>query len=223
MQKPDGPSSYKGFIFDLDGTLLDTLPDLVYVTNLALAKEGFPARTEQEILTFIGNGAFSLVLQATPDYATEEQSRRAYQAFRNLYGICGMDRTRQFNDMQQTLESLKAKGCLLGIMSNKFEQGVKDIEQRFFPQLFTTTHGETEAIPRKPDPTGLLLCAQEMNLEPNQCIYIGDSKTDMTAAHRAGMLAVGVTWGYQSLDTLNEGSPDVLIENPSELLCFAKE
>ena len=122
--------------------------------------------------------------------------------------------------MTETLKELHARGKKLGIMSNKFEGGVKDVEAKFFPGLFDVSHGETDTIPRKPDPDGLLLCAREMGLEPARCAYFGDSHTDLIAAHNAGMLAVGVTWGYQPLETLKTGSPDVLIDAPVDILQF---
>ena len=106
-------------------------------------------------------------------------------------------------------------------MSNKFEGGVKDVEAKFFPGLFDVSHGETDTIPRKPAPDGLLLCAREMGLDPARCAYFGDSHTDLIAAHNAGMLAVGVTWGYQPLDTLKTGKSDVLIDAPVDILQFA--
>ena len=210
-----------GFIFDMDGTLLHTLPDLAAVTNRALALEGFPPHTEEEIRTFVGNGALALARLAVPEGATEEQAERVFENFKNLYTEYGMDLTREFEGMPETLRELHNRGKKLGIMSNKFEGGVKGVEAKFFPGLFDASHGETDVIPRKPEPDGLLLCAKEMGLAPERCAYFGDSHTDLLAAHNAGMLAVGVTWGYQPLDKLKTGNPDVLIDSPADILQFA--
>ena len=210
-----------GFIFDMDGTLLHTLPDLAAVTNRALALEGFPPHTEEEIRTFVGNGALALARLAVPEGATEEQAERVFENFKNLYTEYGMDLTREFEGMPETLRELHNRGKKLGIMSNKFEGGVKEVEAKFFPGLFDASHGETDVIPRKPEPDGLLLCAKEMGLAPERCAYFGDSHTDLLAAHNAGMLAVGVTWGYQPLDKLKTGNPDVLIDSPADILQFA--
>lgn len=210
-----------GFIFDMDGTLLHTLPDLAAVTNKALELEGFPPHTEDQIRTFVGNGVLALARLAVPEGATEQQAEQVYLNFKNLYAEYGLDLTREFEGMTDTLNKLHAQGKKLGIMSNKFEGGVKEVEAKFFPDLFDASHGETDVIPRKPEPDGLLLCAKEMGVDPSLCAYFGDSASDLMAAHNAGMLAVGVTWGYQPLETLKSGNPDVLISTPTAILDFA--
>lgn len=210
-----------GFIFDMDGTLLHTLPDLAAVTNKALELEGFPPHTEDQIRTFVGNGVLALARLAVPEGATEQQAEQVYLNFKNLYAEYGLDLTREFEGMTDTLDKLHAQGKKLGIMSNKFEGGVKEVEAKFFPGLFDASHGETDVIPRKPEPDGLLLCAKEMGVDPSRCAYFGDSASDLMAAHNAGMLAVGVTWGYQPLEMLKSGNPDVLISTPTAILDFA--
>lgn len=216
-----GMPEIDGFIFDMDGTLLHTLPDLTVVTNKALELEGFPPHSEEQIRTFVGNGALALARLAVPAGATEEQAEKVFHNFKSLYAEYGLDLTREFDGMTETLRELHARGKKLGIMSNKFEGGVKDVEAKFFGGLFDVSHGETETIPRKPEPDGLLLCAKEMDVVSERCAYFGDSHTDLLAAHNAGMLAVGVTWGYQPLDKLKTGNPDILIDNPRDILQFA--
>lgn len=211
---------FDGFLFDMDGTLLHTLPDLTVVTNKALALEGFPPHTEDEIRTFVGNGALALARLACPPEAPADAVERVFDNFRALYGEFGLDLTREFDGMSDVLRELKARGKKLGIVSNKFEGGVKDVEARFFPGLFDVSHGETDVIPRKPEPGGLLTCAREMGLDPARCVYFGDSDTDMIAAHNAGMLAVGVEWGYQPLDALESGNPDAMAATPADILRF---
>lgn len=213
-------SGYEGFIFDLDGTLLHTLPDLVVLTNKALETENFPTHDSEAILRFVGNGVLSLVLQALPEWATKEQGERVYHQFRTMYPEYGTVLTREYEGIIEVLTTLNESGKKVAIMSNKFEAGVKELEERFFKGLLASSHGETEVIPRKPDPTGLLLCAEEMGLEPKQCVYFGDSASDMIAAHNAGMYAVGVTWGYQPLEKLKTGNPHELIDEPREILRF---
>ncbi len=210
-----------GLIFDMDGTLLHTLPDLTVVINKALELEGFPGHSQEQVLTYVGNGALALARLAVPSTATEEQVQSVYANFKDQYQKIGINLTREFEGMTETLKQLKAAGKKLGIMSNKFEAGVREVEARFFPGLFDSSHGEcTPIIPRKPEPDGLLLCAKEMGLAPERCAYLGDSASDLIAAHNAGMLAVGCTWGYQPLQTLQGGKPDVLINAPAEMLQF---
>ena len=221
MSAKAGMPEIDGFIFDMDGTLLHTLPDLAAVTNKALELEGFPPHTEEEIRTFVGNGALALARLAVPEGASEEQAERVFQNFKSLYTTYGLSLTQEFEGMPETLQKLHERGKKLGIMSNKFEGGVKEVEAKFFPGLFDASHGETDVIPRKPEPDGLLLCAKEMGVAPERCAYFGDSHTDLLAAHNAGMVAVGVTWGYQPLSKLETGKPDVLIDSPADILQFA--
>lgn len=213
-------SGFEGFLFDMDGTLLHTLPDLVVVTNKALELEGFPPHVESEILRFVGNGVMSLVLQAVPAEATEEQAQRVFDHFTSLYSEYGLNLTKPYPKMLDVLSALRASGKKLGIVSNKFEQGVRDVERTYFPSLFDVSHGEAADIPRKPAPEGLLRSAQEMGLDPEKCVYFGDSGSDMQAAHNAGMYAVGVTWGYQPLEMLEQGKPDELIDKVEDILSF---
>ena len=213
-------TGFDGFLFDMDGTLLHTLPDLVVVTNKVLEQEGFPLRTENEVLHFVGNGVMSLIKQAVPEGSSEEVQNRAFDSFCSLYAEYGLDLTQPFDGMEETLMVLKKHGKKLGIMSNKFEAGVKEVEARYFPGVFDTSHGETDVILRKPEPVGLLTCAKEMGIEPSRCVYFGDSHGDMLAAHNAGMYAVGVTWGYQPVEKIQQGNPDALIDSPAEILNF---
>lgn len=211
-------SGFKGFIFDMDGTLLHTLPDLAALTNIVLEREGYPTRTEDEVRTFVGNGVLSLILQAVPQEISEEKAQHAFKMFCDLYDEYGIKLTKPFDDMEETLRTLKAQGIKLGIMSNKFEAGVREVEQRYFPGLFDVSHGEAADIPRKPDPTGLLVCAKEMGLTPDECVYFGDSHGDMLAGNNAGMYTVGVTWGYQPVEKIKQGNPAELIDSPKDIL-----
>lgn len=147
MSARAGMPEIDGFIFDMDGTLLHTLPDLAAVTNKALELEGFPPHTEEQIRTFVGNGALALARLAVPDGATEEQAEKVFRNFKGLYGEFGLSLTSEFEGMTETLKELHARGKKLGIMSNKFEGGVKDVEAKFFPGLFDVSHGETDTIP----------------------------------------------------------------------------
>lgn len=215
--------TYKAFIFDLDGTLLHTLPDLVNVTNKALADQGFPPHTPEEILTYVGDGAARLIAQAVPADATPEQAERVFQNFKNFYHDFGIIYTTEFDGITAALEQAKEAGVGLAILSNKFEQGVLDVRDRFFPDLIEIAHGESDAVPRKPDPTGLLLCASELGVAPEECLFFGDSASDMQAAHNAGMEAVAVTWGYQPQERLMAAAPDHVIEKPVDMLRFIEQ
>ncbi len=208
---------FDAYIFDLDGTLLDTLPDLHVNVNEALARKGFAPRSIEEVHSFIGNGALALVWSCVPEGTSQKEVDEVYELFCSLYKDYGMNLTKPFEGIPEVLEALKAEGAKLGIVSNKFDGGVKAVEARYLPGLFGCALGESVEVPRKPDPTGLLKCAQELGVEPENCVYFGDSASDMRAAHNAGMYAAGCTWGYPTIDMLKEGEPDVLIDSPAQI------
>lgn len=214
-------TGFKGFIFDLDGTLLHTLPDLTALTNIVLEREGYPIRTLEEVRTFVGNGVRALIVQAVPEGTSSEDTQHALQLFYDLYDEFGIDLTEPFEGMEDTLVSLKGKGIKLGIMSNKFEHAVRKLAEQYFPGIFDAAHGECDTVPRKPNPKGLLMCAEEMELKPEECVYFGDSHGDMLAGNNAGMYTVGVTWGYQSIEKLKSGNPNALIDSVPQILDFA--
>ena len=221
---PGAMPKIKGMVFDLDGTLLDTLPDLTRVTNMALEEQGFPQHTMEEILTFVGNGAERLIRLACPEGSSEEEVMAVLGRFKELYVIYGLELTRHYEGMPETLRELKARGMKLGIVSNKFEAGVEEVEKHFFGDgLFDSAHGESKDIPRKPDPKGLLLTIEEMGCEPHEVAYVGDSHTDMEVAHNAGAIAVACTWGYQPLERLLSADPVLLVGTPRDLLHFNQQ
>ena len=213
--------AYKAFIFDLDGTLLNTLPDLVNVTNKALEEEGFPTHTPEQILTYIGDGAASLISQAVPADASPDEFERTFKRFKDFYHDFGILYTTEFEGMSEALQQAKAAGVKLAIMSNKFEQGVLDVRDRFFPDLIDVAHGESAQVPRKPDPTGILLCAEELGIDPAECLFFGDSASDIEAGHNAGMKSVAVKWGYQPHERLMAANPDYVLERPEDMLVLA--
>lgn len=214
------PSTFRNFIFDLDGTILDTLPDLVLLTNNILSELGCPERSEAEILSFVGNGVRRLMYQALPDDASEEICDRAMELwnerFYNYY-----EHTFPYPGITEMLDALKEKGCPLGVVSNKLQSGVDLIIYKCLPDYFAVMLGESPICPRKPDPTGLQLAMQVMGAAPVDTAYVGDSPSDMVAAHNAGLLGVAVLWGYhkkEDFSTEGAGKPDLFIEKPEDLL-----
>lgn len=208
---------FDAFIFDVDGTLLDTLPDLASVTNATLETFGFPVHTQNEILGFIGGGGRRLIEQAVPAGTSEATMDEAFERWKAIHAKQGISLTKEYDGMTDALNALLACGVKLGALSNKFDGGVKEIVPRFFPGMFTAMHGECEEIPRKPDPTGLLRTIRELGTVPERTVYVGDSEGDMVVAHAAGTYALGVSWGYQSLERLHRGGADRVIDRPSQM------
>lgn len=214
--------TFDTFIFDLDGTLLDTLPDLVELTNAALNEQGFPSRTTDEIHSFVGNGARALMYQAVPADATTEQAEAAMRRWMELYPVIGNKLTEPYPHIEEAIAELAARGINLGVLSNKFDQGVHDVIDAYLPGMFHVKHGECADIPRKPDPTGLLRSIAELGSTPDRTVYVGDSPGDVAVSRNAGTFAIGVAWGYHHADDLRAAGADVVLEDARELLRFAE-
>lgn len=210
----------KTVIFDLDGTIMDTLPDLVTVTNTALAECGYPARTQAEILSYVGNGARALMLQAVPEGTPEEGAEAALAAWKRVHNEIDGLQTRPYPGIVDAVGSLRAAGVRVGVLSNKYDQGVQKIVNAIMPGVFEVQHGESEGFPRKPDPTGLLKTIAELDGEPETTAYVGDSPGDMKVARNAGCMAVAVSWGYHGPEVL-EPLCDRMIWNAAEFVELA--
>lgn len=208
------------FVFDMDGTILDTLPDLVDVTNLAMERFGYPSHPAEDILKMVGNGLRSLITQAMPQGLDADAADECIAYWKALYDELGDARTRAYPGVVDVLDELKARGKKLAVLSNKYDEGTKLMARRYFAGQMDLALGEGP-VPRKPDPTGLLFVADELGVLPGNVAYVGDSDTDIEAARRAGAFAVGVLWGYQTRDRLENAKPDLLISDPAELLSFA--
>ena len=211
------------FIFDLDGTLLDTLPDLTVLTNEALSQEGYPPRTQDEIQSFVGNGLMALMYQAVPEGTDAGAAERAMERWKNLFPAYGNDLTVPYPEVREMLSDLLKRGCKLGVLSNKFDAGVQQVIGQKLPGFFEVAHGECAEIPRKPDPTGLLRTIRELGSAPGRTVYVGDSPGDVRTARNAGTFAVAVTWGYHDeADFSAEGAdPDLMARSPLDLLSLA--
>lgn len=214
---------FDAFVFDLDGTLIDTLPDLVTITNKALEEEGYPTRTSEEILGYVGNGLRALMVQAVPEGTSEDDAVRALKRWKAIHRETGDPQARPYPHVPEVLAELKRRGCKLAVLSNKFDGGVHQVMDACLPGVFDVMYGECPDIPRKPDPTGYLRVMEELGTDPSRCAYVGDSPSDVKVARSAGTFAVGVTWGYRVVgDFAAEGAePDRWIGDIRELLELA--
>lgn len=212
--------SFDAFVFDCDGTLLDTLPDLAAVTNKVLEELGHPLHSMEEILSYVGNGGRRLIAEAMPPGSTDEEIENAFQLWRETHAKHGSELTREYVGTTGMLERLKANGKKIAVLSNKFDEGIQEVIPSLFPGVFSVYHGESEVIPRKPDPTGLLMTLEELGVEPSRAAYVGDSHVDMVTARNAGCFALGVAWGYQTKEDLEEGGADVIVERVHDILKF---
>ncbi len=206
-------------IFDLDGTLLNTLGDLCDSVTYAVEKHGFPPVTVEQTRIRIGNGVRKLVERSIPEESrTDEMIDTCLADFRAFYGEHMMNRTHPYEGIVPMLETLKENGVTVGVLSNKYDSAAKALIEHYFGDLVHITYGERPNIPRKPDPTSVLQLLDELGGDKETTLYIGDSGTDMQTAVNAGLTAIGVTWGFRSADVLRESGADALVSDPSEFL-----
>ena len=205
-------------IFDLDGTLLNTLGDLRAATNHALAVRGLPPHSMEEIRQFIGNGIRLLICRAMPEGTPEAEIDAALDDFKAYYAAHIHDRTVPYDGIPQLLTALRKRGIKVAVLSNKIDSASQQLIEYFFPGKTDVVFGEHVGVPRKPDPTSCRMVMQQLGVQPEQVLYVGDSGTDMQTAKNAGLYAVGVTWGFRSKEVLLEYGADVLVHRPEQIL-----
>src|SRR5690606_4216591 len=210
----------KAVIFDLDGTLIDTLQDLAVSCNHVLAQYGYPVHPVNSYKLFVGNGVRKLVERALPaDHRTEATIEAVKQTFISYYQLHAQDNTRPYAGIEELLQQLKVQNFLLGVASNKYHEATVALVAHYFrPATFDLVLGHREGRPAKPDPDIVLETLSTFAVDKQECIYVGDSSVDMQTATRAGVTAVGVTWGFRTEAELRENGADYIIHSPLQLL-----
>jgi len=204
-------------IFDLDGTLLDTIWDLCDSANYALSECGFPERNITEIKSFIGNGVEMLIRRAVPANTSEEKIQECLSLFKIHYMHNSKNLTKPFRGITLMLKNLKKKGFKIAVMSNKFDIAVKKLCDDYFCGLTDAAIGESINIPPKPSPDGVYKILELLNSEKNKTVIIGDSEVDIQTAKNAGVYSIGVLWGYRDEKVLTDAGADELIDSPERL------
>jgi phosphoglycolate phosphatase len=209
-----------GVIFDLDGTLLDTLRDLADSVNHALRRYGFPTRTLKEIKGFVGNGVKKLMQRALPEDVPADTFRECYECFCANYRENIRNKTRPYPGIEKMLQDLKKAGAVLAIVSNKFQDGVEALRQAFFADVIDVAIGNQEGIMPKPAPDSLYLAIHKLNLDANRdrLFYVGDSEIDILTARAAGLPVIAVTWGFRPENDLLALNPDRVAAKPAEIV-----
>ena len=214
----------KVIIFDLDGTLLNTLDDLADSTNFALSEFNYPTRSKEEIRTFVGNGVAKLIERAIPDGKNNSNFDKCLEIFKQHYSINKYNKTAPYNNIINLLIELKEKNYKIAVVSNKFDLAVKDLCQKYFPNLIDVAIGENEAagINKKPSSDTVNLVLQQLNLNSNQAIYVGDSDVDILTAKNSNMPCVSVTWGFRDKEFLIKNNAQIIINTPKEIIDYLK-
>ena len=208
----------KAVLFDLDGTLLDTLDDLCDAVNFALAEEGYPTRTREEVRRFVGNGVESLMRQAVPAGTKDERMYEALSIFRDDYEKRNRNRTRPYDGIPALLATLRERGILIGVVSNKYDAAVRALCEYYFPALIDLSVGERADLKRKPAPDAVLYAMERLGVCADECVYVGDSEGDIITAENAGVRCISVLWGLRDRDVLVAAGARVSVEDARGLL-----
>ena len=211
---------YKTFIFDLDGTLLDTIGDLAASVNYALRTNGMPEHSTDDVRRFVGNGVRLLMERAVPDGAANPLFDGAFADFRQHYMVHSLDTTRPYDGIPETLAELKSRGCRLAVVSNKFMSATQELIRHFFPDTIEVAIGEHEAegIRKKPAPDTVFAALKQLGVGKEDAVYVGDSDVDILTARNSGLPCISVLWGFRDRDFLIQHGAKTLISAPHELL-----
>ena len=210
-------------IFDMDGTLLDTLDDLWAATNAALSAYGLKERSREEVRSFVGNGIAKLMQRAIGRENYSEFDG-ALEAFNRYYGEHCKDKTKPYEGIIPLLEALKERGIKTAVVSNKTDFAVKILAEEYFKGLITEAVGENEAagIRKKPAPDSLFAVMEKLNAKRETTLYVGDSEVDIQTAQNAGVACVSVTWGFKDREFLIGNGATTLVDTPFEILKYCK-
>lgn len=209
---------YKAVIFDLDGTLLNTIDDLAIACNYALEKCNLPTHDVEKYKQFVGNGRYKLIERIIPEEKrSEELFNKVLKLYDDYYEAHMMDETKPYNGIINLLDNLKDKNIKIAVVSNKPNEFTVGMVKHYFGERFDIIFGHREGYKTKPNPDTVLEVMKELNVKENECIYIGDSNVDMKTAQNANLKSIGVSWGFRGRKELEEAGADFVVDNVSEI------
>lgn len=208
---------YDTVIFDLDGTLLNTLEDLADAVNYVMREHRYPERTIDEVRRFVGNGIRRLMEQAVPENVSGNEFEQVFEQFKNYYTEHCQIKTCAYEGIMPLLKCLYEKGYALAIVSNKNHAAVCELNEIYFKKYIQVAIGQKDGIRKKPAPDTVIQALKELGKMKDQAVYVGDSEVDFATAENTGMDCVLVTWGFRKVEELSEFSPAAFIDQPEQL------
>lgn len=208
---------YQLAIFDMDGTILDTLDDLTDSVNFALVQSGFSKRSREEVCCFVGNGIRRLLERAVPEGTEVGEIDRVHKVFREYYKEHCAEKTKPYIGIYELLQELRQAGCKTAVVSNKADFAVQELCRKYFDGLFDAAVGEREGIFRKPAPDSVLEILRLLEVEKKDALYIGDSDVDIETARNAEIDEIAVEWGFRQRDFLEEKGAKRIVSSPKEI------
>ncbi len=204
-------------IFDLDGTILDTLCDLRDSVNFALSNNGLPTRSTEEVRAFVGNGIRLLIERAVPENTEEKIINKCFDDFKAHYKNNSANYTKPYDKITEVLNELKSNGVKIAVVSNKADFAVQGLMLKYFPEVFHFAVGEKAGVRRKPCPDSVFVAMEFLNADKNKTVYIGDSDVDVETAHNSDIPCIAVTWGFRDKEVLESLNPEYIIDKPSQI------
>jgi phosphoglycolate phosphatase len=204
-------------IFDLDGTILDTLDDLRDSVNFALSKNGLPVRSTEEIRAFVGNGIRLLIERAVPENTPTEIINKCFDDFKIHYKSNSANLTKPYDEIVDVLKNLRSDGVKIAVVSNKADFAVQGLVSQYFSEIFHFAVGEKEGVRRKPCPDSVFAAMEYLKADKKRTIYIGDSEVDIETAKNSGIPCIAVTWGFRDKSVLESLEPEYIIDKPSQI------
>ena len=211
---------YKTAVFDLDGTLLNTIDDLTDSVNFMLRLNSFPERTVDEVLTFVGNGIAKLVELSLPQKFSDEEFGRYLSQFREHYSRNSKNKTRTYEGIDEILPYLKGRGVKIAVVSNKVDDQTRPLCKEYFGENVDFSVGQKSGVEKKPAPDGVLDALENLGSSKEEAVYIGDSEVDFATAENSGLDFIGVSWGYRGRKFLENLGAATIIDSPEELKQF---
>ena len=209
---------YKTYIFDLDGTLLNTLGDLAASTNYALRQYGMTEHTIDDVRRFVGNGVGKLIERAIPEGLANPQYEDVLATFRKHYMLHSLDTTAPYPGIESLLHSLRSHGCNVAVVSNKFYNATVELCRHFFADTVEVAIGERENIRRKPAPDTVFEAMRQLGVSGEDTVYVGDSDVDVATARNSGIPCISVLWGFRDRDFLIEHGATTFVNTPEDII-----